>query len=60
MAPADDPKIAVVCMIIDGGYSSNAAPVTKDIISAYLGLEDENNEDVKVNKTDMNGKNKEQ
>lgn len=58
MAPADDPKIAVVCMIIDGGYSSNAAPVTKDIISAYLGLED--NENVKVNKTDMNGKNKEQ
>ena len=59
MAPADDPQIAVVVMLVEGGYSSNAAPVAKDIIEAYLGL-DEEEEDIKINKTDMNGKNKAQ
>lgn len=55
MAPADDPKIAVVVMIIDGGYSSNAAPVVKDILEAYFGFDEE---EIKVNKTDMNGINR--
>lgn len=57
MAPADNPKIAVAVMIIDGGYSSNAAPVAKDILEAYLGLDEADNK-VKVNKTDMDGKNR--
>lgn len=57
MAPADDPKIAVVVMIVDGGYSSNAAPVARDVIEAYLGLEEEEQQ-IKVKKTDMNGINR--
>ncbi len=57
MAPADNPKIAVAVMIIDGGYSSNAAPVAKDILEAYLGIDDADNK-VKVSKTDMDGKNR--
>lgn len=59
MAPADNPKIAVAVMIIDGGYSSNAAPVARDIIEAYLGLSEEE-QTVKVKKTDMNGTNRAQ
>ena len=56
MAPADDPQIAVVVMLIDGGYSSNAAPVASEIIRAYLGLDED--EEVEFNRTDMNGTNK--
>ncbi len=58
MAPADDPQIAVAVMIIDGGYSSNAAPVARDILEAYLNLDDD--DEVKVVKTDMDGKNRAQ
>lgn len=43
MAPADDPQIAVVAMLVEGGSSMNAAPITKDIISAYLKLNDNSN-----------------
>jgi penicillin-binding protein 2 len=45
MAPADDPEIAVVCLIVQGGPSSNAAPVVREIIGQYFKLkeEDENN-----------------
>lgn len=42
-------------MIIDGGYSSNAAPVAKDILEAYFGFDEE---EIEVNKTDMNGINR--
>ncbi|MDO5303443.1 MAG: penicillin-binding transpeptidase domain-containing protein [Clostridia bacterium] len=38
MAPADDPQIAVVVMLVEGGYSYHAAPVAKDVVSAYLNL----------------------
>ena len=38
MAPADDPQIAVATLLIQGGYSSNAAPVNKAIIAKYLEL----------------------
>lgn len=56
MAPADDPEIAVVVMLVDGGYSSNAAPVIRDIINEYLAAGENDEKDITV--TDMNGKNK--
>ncbi len=39
MAPADNPKIAVVVLLVQGGYSSNAAPVAREIIGEYLQVE---------------------
>lgn len=58
MAPANNPKIAVVAMLVEGGYSSNAAPVTKEIISSYLGIGDKKGtKKIKYNKTDYTGKN---
>jgi len=36
MAPAENPKIAVVVMLVQGGISSNAAPVAREIIGSYL------------------------
>lgn len=36
MAPADNPKIAVVVLLVQGGVSSNAAPVAREIIGDYL------------------------
>ena len=38
LAPADDPEIAVVVMLVEGGWSTTAAPVTKDILNAYFDL----------------------
>ena len=38
-APADDPKIAVATVLIQGGAGSNGAPMTREIIAEYLGLE---------------------
>lgn len=35
MAPSDNPKIAVSALLIQGGTSSNAVPVTRDVIAAY-------------------------
>ena len=58
LAPADDPQIAVVVLLVEGGFSSNAAPVVKDIIADYLNVYDEDEDEVKVNKTDMDGTNK--
>lgn len=56
MAPADNPKIAVAVLLIQGGYSSNAAPVAKDIIADYLNVYDDKK--VKTTKTDIDGTNK--
>ncbi len=42
MAPADNPKIAVVAMLIEGGYSYHAAPVVKDVINGYFDLQEKN------------------
>lgn len=42
MAPADNPKIAVVVLLVQGGISSNAAPVAREIIGSYLGVGDNN------------------
>lgn len=39
MAPADDPKIAVVVLLVQGGTSGNAAPVAREVIGAYLQAE---------------------
>ncbi len=36
MAPADNPKIAVVVLLVQGGMSYNAAPVAREIIGEYL------------------------
>ena len=39
MAPADDPKIAVAVMIVQGGTASYAGPVAREIIGKYLQLD---------------------
>ena len=41
MAPADNPKIAVVALLVQGGYSSNAAPIARDVIGKYLQVDAE-------------------
>jgi penicillin-binding protein 2 len=41
MAPADDPEIAVACLIVQGGPSSNASPVVREIIGQYFKLKAE-------------------
>lgn len=40
-APYDDPQIAVATVIFQGGTGGNAAPVTRDIIAKYLGVNQE-------------------
>ncbi len=44
-APYDDPQIAVATMITQGGTSSNAGPMTRDIIAQALQLYPKNNID---------------
>ncbi len=39
MAPADNPKIAVAVLLIQGGTSGNAAPVAREVLGAYLEAE---------------------
>jgi len=41
-APYDDPEIAVVILIGQGGHGSYAAPVAREIIGDYFNLEPEN------------------
>ncbi|MBR5315253.1 MAG: hypothetical protein IKU44_00555, partial [Firmicutes bacterium] len=59
MAPAEDPEIAIAVMLVEGGYSSNAAPVVKEMMNTYFNIDDgdENKKDAKVEKTDVDGKN---
>jgi len=45
LAPADDPKIAVVALLVQGGTSYNAGIVTREIIGEYLGVGAEDDED---------------
>ena len=52
MAPADNPKIAVVVLLIQGGTSYNAAPVAREIIGEYL----EVNQKTKSDKLDFSTK----
>ena len=35
LAPADDPQIAVVAMLVQGKTSYNAAPIVKEVIGKY-------------------------
>ena len=36
LAPADDPQIAVVVLLVQGGVSFNAAPIARELIGDYL------------------------
>lgn len=47
-APYDDPQIAVATMIVQGGTSSNAGPMTRDIIAQALKLYPEKQPDQTV------------
>nr|WP_252187718.1 penicillin-binding transpeptidase domain-containing protein [Anaeromonas frigoriresistens] len=40
-APYDNPEIAVATVIVQGGSGGNSAPVTRDIIAKYLGVNKE-------------------
>ena len=61
LAPADNPRIAVVTMLIQGGFSANAAPVNRDTMAAYFakygGSEKHKNVAGTVSKTDQTGTN---
>ena len=43
-APADDPQIAVATLIFQGGSGGYAAPVAKEVIAQYLGLNNKSEE----------------
>jgi penicillin-binding protein 2 len=47
LAPAEDPEIAVACLIVQGQSSVNAAPVARELIGQYFKLKalDEKNKD---------------
>jgi penicillin-binding protein 2 len=40
LAPAEDPQIAVVVFIVQGGSSLSAAPITREIIGRYFELQE--------------------
>jgi len=44
LAPASNPKIAVVTLLIQGGYSYNAAVVNRELIGAYFNADEDVNE----------------
>ena len=39
-APYDDPEIAVAAVLFQGGSGGYAAPMVREIIAEYLGLND--------------------
>jgi penicillin-binding protein 2 len=41
MAPADDPQVVVVSLIVQGGSSSNAAPPVRELLGRYFELKAE-------------------
>jgi len=45
-APYDNPEIAVVTLLFQGGSGGHAGPATRDVIAQYMGL---NKEEVKLN-----------
>lgn len=45
-APYDDPQIAVATVVFQGGHGGYAAPIAKEVIAQYLGLNSNNNEKV--------------
>ncbi len=38
LAPADDPEIAVACLVVQGGSSGNASPIVREVIGEYFSL----------------------
>ena len=40
LAPADDPQIAVACMVVQGGGSVNVSPIVREILGDYFDLQD--------------------
>lgn len=40
-APYDKPEIAVVVLIFQGGHGGYGAPIARDVIAQYMGLEDD-------------------
>ena len=44
-APYDDPQIAIATVLFQGGSGGYAAPMTRDIIAEYLGLNEEDKEE---------------
>ncbi len=49
MAPAENPKIAVVVLLVQGGISTNAAPVAREIIGEYLNVQGQETKTKKLN-----------
>lgn len=49
-APFDEPEIAVAVVIFQGGHGGYAAPVAKEVIAQYLGLNSEDEKFVYHNK----------
>jgi penicillin-binding protein 2 len=41
MAPADDPQVAVACIIVQGGSSNNAGPPVRELLGRYFELKAE-------------------
>ncbi len=48
-APYDNPQIAVAVVIEQGGSGSNTAPVARDIIAAYFGLDRQQKDAIATN-----------
>lgn len=57
MAPYNDPEIAVVVLLPEGGYGSEASQAAKDIISAYFKMDSNKNGTNVFVATDDNGSN---
>jgi penicillin-binding protein 2 len=38
LAPANDPEIAVACLVVQGGSSGNASPIVREVIGEYFDL----------------------
>jgi penicillin-binding protein 2 len=39
LAPAENPQIAVACLVVQGGTSMNAAPIVREIIGDYFDMQ---------------------
>lgn len=51
-APADDPKIAVAVVVEKGAWGSNAAPIARDVLAEYFGLNDQSTADSSIKPED--------
>lgn len=48
-APYDDPEIVVVSLLFQGGHGGYAAPIAREVIAEYFGLNEDNQEYNKIN-----------